>query len=445
MRESSDDPRDTDERNARIHGRSGRLIRAIEEFNEGLPSAARHEKYCKMAASAYALYRGTNHLFWMDFEWDWRLNRFGSYRTRTWLNGDCHAYNFGAYDVHRVGVVYGLNDFDEAVVADYQYDLWRFAVSLVLIARSNGDLSHSNQERVIDDLAQTYLDTLAGFASNREADETCYTRRNTDKPLKKFLAKVERKESRSRLLEKWTREIDGATRFDLENERLAAVEPEQRRLIEAAMPAYIATLQGDRHFSPEYFKLKDVALRLGAGTGSLGTARYYLLIEGDRDSGNDDIILDVKRQGRPSAYPYATALQLEEYEKHFANEGIRHAIAYRALGFHPDDLLGWMEVDGEVFSVRERSPFKESFPTEDLTSKKLFRGMAAQWGRSLATEHARADKITDYSLAGEVAKLTDGKHSHFRVLVREVAFGYADQVEEDRQTFLKHLAPEDRG
>ncbi len=215
MSKSSNESRENDERNARIHGRSGRLIRAIEDFNEGLPAAARHEKYCKMAASAYALFRGTNHLFWMDFEWDWRLHRFGSYRTRTWLNGDCHAYNFGAYDVHRVGVVYGLNDFDEAVVADYQYDLWRFAVSLVLIARSNGDLSHSSHEQVIDDLAQTYLETLAGFAGNRKADETCYTRRNTDKPLKKFLAKVERKESRSRLLEKWTREIDGATRFDL--------------------------------------------------------------------------------------------------------------------------------------------------------------------------------------------------------------------------------------
>ena len=76
MNESSNEPRDatadSDERNARIHGRSGRLIRAIEDFNKGLSAAPRHEKYCKMAASAYALYRGTNHLYWMDFEWDWR-------------------------------------------------------------------------------------------------------------------------------------------------------------------------------------------------------------------------------------------------------------------------------------------------------------------------------------------------------------------------------------
>ncbi len=155
-----------------MHGRSGRIVEAIEAFNAGQSQEARREKYTKMAVSAYALYRGTNHLFWMDFEWDWRLNRFGSHRTRTWLNGDCHAYNFGAYDVHRVGVIYGLNDFDEAIVGDYQYDLWRLAVSLVLIARQNGDLSLGGQEQAIESLAQVYLDTLRGFAGSRRADET---------------------------------------------------------------------------------------------------------------------------------------------------------------------------------------------------------------------------------------------------------------------------------
>ncbi len=430
-----------DERNARIHGRSGRLVRKIEEFNKGLSPEARHEKYCKMAATPYALYRGTDHLFWMDFEWDWRLNRFGSYRTRTWINGDCHAYNFGAYDVHRVGVVYGLNDFDEAIIADYQYDLWRLAVSLVLIARENGDLSHSSQEKVIDDLAETYLETLARFVGNRKADETCYTSGNTGKPLKKFLAKVEKKKSRGKLLQKWTRVVEGETQFDLENERLDGIEPTRRSEIEAAMPAYIETIESDREFSPGLFKVKDVAKRLGAGTGSLGSDRYYVLIEGDAKSGDDDIILDVKQQSHPSAHPYATEPQLEEYAKRFPDEAFRHAVAYRALGFHPDDLLGSMKLGEDFFSVRERSPFKESFPTEELTSKKDFRAMAQHWGRGLATEHARADKITDYSLAKEVGELTDGKHSEFQAMVRQVAFGYADQVAEDWETFLKHLAP----
>ena len=49
------------------------------------------------------------------------------------------------------------------------------------------------------------------------------------------------------------------------------------------------------------FTLKDVAKRELAGTGSLGSGRYYVLIEGVGQPGdvNDDVILDFKEQDRP--------------------------------------------------------------------------------------------------------------------------------------------------
>ena len=447
-------PRRSDEENARIHGRQGLVVREIERYNADLPAAAREAKYSKMAASAYALYRGTNHLFWKDFEWDWRLNRFGSYRTRTWLNGDCHAYNFGAYDVRfaddpsEIRVIYGLNDFDEAIVADYQYDLWRLAVSLVLVAtnRTSPILSRKSTKSVLDALARTYLDTLRGFAGNEEAHETFYSaKKRTYSRLKKFLEKTERKKSRGKLLEKWTTEVDGETRFDVEMPRLAPVTEQQYAKIERAIPAYVETIRSGFGFSSGFFRVKDVARRLGAGTGSLGAARYYVLIDGDKDSGMDDVILDVKHQAPPSAYPYASKEQMGLYHELFPNEGIRHQEAYLALGFHPDRLLGWLELDGMAYSVRERSPYKESFPAEEeLTSEKRFVRMAEQWGRCLATEHARADGIMDYHLGEEVGALVGERDGEFRRVVREVAFGYAVQVESDWQTFVRDLAPEGR-
>lgn len=436
-----------DARSARIHGRSGRVVRGIEEYNAGLKDAERLEKYGKMAENAYAFYRGSNHLFWQDFEWDWRMNRFGSYRTRTWLNGDCHAYNFGVYDEHTVGVVYGLNDFDEGIVADYQYDLWRLAVSLVLIARENGDLSAGAQENVLDALASSYLRTLTKFIDNHKAHKTAYTRENTYGRLHKFLKEVEKKQSRVKHLDKWTNEVDGRHQFDLFLDDLQPVSDADRAGILAALPAYVKRIEGDREFGDDFFEVEDIAVRVGAGTGAVGSLRYYVLIRADGDVDSDDVILDVKQQGRPSAYPYATQPQLDEYNKYFPNEGIRHAKCCRALSFHPDDLLGWMKFKPQnkdeevVFSVRERSPFKKSFRTEELDTKKRFVEMAEQWGRGLATEHARAAEITTYSLAKEVGKLTDGKRKHFIRVVQEVAFGYADQVEEDYEIFLTQLAP----
>ena len=106
-----------------------------------------------------------------------------------------------------------------------------------------------------------------------------------------------------------------------------------------------------------------------------------------------------------------------------------------------------LSADG-YYSVRERSPFKKSLETTELTSKKSFEKVVKQWARILATAHARADKDFDtslvpYSFEDEVGKLTDGNHKAFRELVRDVAFAYAKQVEEDYDDFTDVLKPKD--
>ncbi|MDY6815438.1 MAG: DUF2252 family protein [Pseudomonadota bacterium] len=80
------------------------------------------------------------------------------------------------------------------------------------------------------------------------------------------------------------------------------------------------------------------------------------------------------------------------YRRVYPNEGIRHEAAFKALAEPPDRYLGWLEFDGVVFSVRERSPFKDDFPTDKLEKKKHLRKMAAIWGEVLATEHKRASR-----------------------------------------------------
>ena len=52
----------------------------------------------------------------------------------------------------------------------------------------------------------------------------------------------------------------------------------------------------------------DVAHRLLAGTGSLGTPRFYVLLE---DSAGDTHILDIKQQLPPSGYGYVSFDTLE--------------------------------------------------------------------------------------------------------------------------------------
>lgn len=76
------------------------VIERLEAWNASLSAADRRAKYCKMAASPFTFYRGTNHLFWEDTWGDARLADRGAPRD-IWLQGDLHVANFGAYDEPR--------------------------------------------------------------------------------------------------------------------------------------------------------------------------------------------------------------------------------------------------------------------------------------------------------------------------------------------------------
>ena len=436
----------TDQENAMIHGREGRLLTALKAYNSQLSRAELKEKYGKMAMSPFIFYRGTAHLFWMDFQWDWRLTTFGSYRTRTWLNADCHTDNFGAFSEDGVGIVYGLNDFDESIVADYQYDLWRLAVSLILVADQNGGFSRKDKDVLLDALASGYLKSLLKFAGNKKAEKAVHTSKNTRGELKKFLLKTEKKESRGKMLQKWTTtNRKGQEVFDQKNPKLKRLRVVDKEKIARGILRYIKTTQSDIEFGENYFNVLDVARRASAGTGSLGVDRYYVLIEGGSGKSHDNVILDVKEEPRPSAYPYASMEQKQLYRKYFPTEGIRFVTAYRALSFHPDDHLGYFNMDNKSFGVRERNPWKNALPTDKLKDVKRFSEMADQWGHILAAEHARGSKITNYKLAKEVKKLMKKKKlkvKDFQRVVRDVAHGYAEVVYNDYGYFMKHLAPD---
>ena len=52
------------------------VISQLKSYNKDIAKKIRHEKYCKMAATDYAFYRGTDHIYWADFSRDKRLENF---------------------------------------------------------------------------------------------------------------------------------------------------------------------------------------------------------------------------------------------------------------------------------------------------------------------------------------------------------------------------------
>ena len=429
--------------------RARKVISALQNWNDRLFPKEREAKYCKMASAPLVFYRGTDHLFWADFANDERLSQFGNAETRTWLQGDLHVYNYGSFDNAKGEVVYDLNDFDETIYADYQYDLWRMAVSIVLVARQNNDLSASQLEKVVDVFSHTYVDTLNSYRKKNDAKKIYFTKQNTYGNLDRFLKSVGQEYSRKGMLDRWApKDKKGRRRFDVKGrpDKLDKATDEQCKVIREAMAAYRNSLDNDLAKNDTYFKVKDIARRLGAGTGSLGTSRFYVLIEAGKPGNlDDDRILDVKQQSRPTPYDFLDKESKFEYDKVYEdNHARRHAVAYQALTYRTDPHLGWMyleplevQVSKDVrecsgyYSVRERSPFKEAFPGEALDTRTAFSVMAEQWAEVLATDHACANK----ALPGLVHALTDDHETAFLDVVREIAFSYADQVQVDWECF----------
>jgi uncharacterized protein (DUF2252 family) len=429
--------------------RAAYVIAEIEAFNAALDEGARTDKYCRMAESPFVFFRGSDHLFWADFAGDPRFTVFGGADTRIWVQGDLHAQNYGSFDNDDGEIVYDLNDFDEVVLADYQWDVWRMAASIPLTAEGIGGFSGAQVAGFIDDFSESYLDALASYRGNDSELSVSFDKDSSYGRIDEFLVGVEAEYSRHEMLRRWTDKNDGMRSFDLSLANLAATDAATDSAIEAAMVDYVATTGGMLSGLEGYFNLKDVAQRLNAGTGSLGVPRYYVLIEGMTDDPDDDRILDVKRQGEPSAYPYLSADELAHLALATAHHAERAVLGYRALLADADDHLGWLWLADGIYSVRERSPYKDEFPLDMLDTTTRFGHVAEQWGTILATAHARSDKdyrsdVIPYSFDKNVDDYTDTRHAAFRAQVRDLAQAYADQVREDYRAFLGELATPER-
>ena len=143
---------------SKSYDRESKILNAIRVQNKALTEDAKFKKYQKMSISPYIFYRGSNHLFWQDFAGSWRLHQFGGASwARTWLQGDSHVYNMGAFKHQGEDVCFGFDDFDDSLVADYQYDIWRFTVSVVLDCWDRHLNNSAEIDRALDAFSSSYL------------------------------------------------------------------------------------------------------------------------------------------------------------------------------------------------------------------------------------------------------------------------------------------------
>ncbi|MEU8791779.1 DUF2252 domain-containing protein [Streptomyces sp. NPDC048643] len=400
--------------------------------------AAFRVKFRKMAASAFAFYRGTAGLFYHDLEQDKRGGPYLDERTsRVWIHGDLHAENFGTYMDAQGRLIFNVNDFDEAYVGPFTWDLKRFAASVALIGYAKA-LSDDQITELVRIYAGAYRERIHALSTGAKNDEVPpFTLDTADGPLLGAL-RVARSLTRFGLLDSMTEIRDFERRFASGGGSIE-LDAATRYKVLAAFDGYLETLPESSLTRPDSYRVKDVVGRRGIGIGSAGLPSYNILLEGNSDALENDVVIYIKQAQTPAVSRHITDPAVRGY---FQHEGHRTVISQRALQAHADPWLGWTELDGAGQLVAEVSPYAVDLDWSDLDDPEEIASVVADLGRATAAMHAAADddsghsELVPFSTERAIDAAIAGDEEGFAGLLVDFAHSYGSRARADHQIFV---------
>jgi uncharacterized protein (DUF2252 family) len=347
------------------------------------------------------------------------------------LCGDAHVLNFGLWATPERNLHFDLRDFDETLPGPFEWDIKRFAASLVVAARENG-IRPAKAAAAVDAGVRAYCRRMRRYTTMPELD-IWYDGTHADKLIDYFEPadrgrvsihiekKRERRTSRGAFA-KLTAMAHGRPRITEDPPvRVTISDDEQADLVDHLLAGYRLTLQEDRRNLFDRFTEVDM-VRQVVGVGSVGMRVYLVLLEGR--SGADPLFLQVK-QADPSVYEAHT-----QPSRH-GNHGERVISGKRMIQSATDIFVGWGSLHGRDYYVRQFRDMK-IIPTTELIAPRLTE-FATACGETLARSHARTgDPVAIDSYIGKGRKFT--------AEIGRYACRYADQNERDHAQLVSAIA-----
>jgi len=322
----------------------------IARYHEGRARDLLERKYAAMAASPFAFYRGSCQLF-VDA---WPARTALNDAPATWSCGDLHFENLGCYKGDNRLVYFDLNDFDEAALLPVSWDLTRFAAS-VLVGASALRVNAGDATA----LANLYLDAFDGSLA---AGRARWVERETATGMARELLDAVRTRKRRTLLDERTKRKGGRRRIRVDGVKALAATREDRARVTRVVEQLGAKLD-----EKQFYRVLDVARRV-AGCGSLGLARWIVLVEG-KGSPRGNFLLDLKEARSPASTghsPYRQPRWKTDAERIVAVQGRVQAVS--------PALLAPVAMNGKGFVLRELQPLQDRLRME-------------AWGGDIANLH----------------------------------------------------------
>jgi uncharacterized protein (DUF2252 family) len=403
-------------------------LKLLAENNRGRQKELIPLRMGRMAASPFTFLRGSACVMAAD------LSTSPISGIPVFINGDAHLSNFGFYGTPQREVVFDLNDFDEVTVGPWEWDLKRLVASVNVAGRQNG---LDGRER-----AAAVQRAVEGYRANMTRLERmglleiwylhAYPGRlnplvkidpKSNAVFKKVLAKALATDNKALLPKVAERRNDGSWVFRDDPPILTRVSASIKAKVIDALNRYSSTLPRERALMLRRYHVADVAHRV-VGVGSVGTRAYLALLFGNGD--NDPLFLQVKEATLPAHAPY-----LPQLEKEFHHNGKRVVFGQKGLQASNDPMLGYTDIDGRHYYVRQMKNLKASIPVEWLTGAS-YNFYAWACGALLARAHAR---VADAALIAGYC----GKSAVLDKALVEWAESYGDQTEHDHATLVESI------
>jgi uncharacterized protein (DUF2252 family) len=405
---------------------------AFAELAANAPSAFRG-KYRKMAADPFAFYRGSACLFYSDVTA--REDEYADDRTsRIWIHGDLHPENFGTYMNAAGRLVFDVNDFDEAYLGHFTWDLERFAAGLALMGWQKA-LPEAAVRNLIGRFLRAYLAQVNAYLHGD--DDFSVNLDNTDGPVLEAL-RVARLNNRVDLLDSMTYLNNGVRSFQ-EDPTVRRLGKTELRKVERAFEQYLTTIPPTKKYDRAlFYEVRDIVGKSGFGIGSAGLPAYNVLVEGYSQSLDNDVVLSMKQANVPAVSRFVDSRAITSY---FDHEGHRTAVSQRALQVHTDPLLGYTTIDGVGFVVAEVSPYETDLDWSELTEPDDMAATVDVLGRATAKVHCSSDEDSEQNLVDlqteeAIAAALEGRRKAFVAAITDFGIDYAARVRADHALFV---------
>ncbi|WP_186578461.1 DUF2252 domain-containing protein [Aquibacillus kalidii] len=432
-------------KNTKKYLRKQTLHTILEQFDDHLMQLSKSDrrlKYDKMKQDPYSFFRGSAYLFYYDVTKIPFTYHTSDYAP-TWIMGDLHFDNHSGFQNEDEDIVFDVDDFDEGYLGSYLYDVLRMVVSIRLFSEQQG-YNEEKQDEWVNTYLNAYYKQLKKFVEEENSPLTSqYTVENTKGPVKKLLKKLEDRQATHELDKLTYIQADGERKFNRANEKLEPASNNEYRDLMKNWHLYLESIDKECYQGDEHYQIKDIVRRKGAGIGSTGLKRFYVLIEGQHDNKHqDDIILEVKEARTPiPAYFFTYNEAFWESHNH---QGKRVISTQQAMHHKADPYLGYFTINNREFYVRERSPFEKELKPNHFKEEKDIKKTVKVMGKVSAKIHARADEdiehgLLDYHSEQQILAAIGGDKSGFKKEMIIWSSYYKDRVKADYVLFNEWL------